>query len=142
MRYSKTTNQFYPEEFSYPDIPKDVVTIPDSDFDLAMNRGPDEDFSLVGGRIVISKIAKSPAPVPTEVEMYQARLALLSIGVTSQDILAKIDLLPSPQKEQAQIMFEFSPKVKRDNGFVTQLAPALGLTDIQIDQLFVVASTL
>lgn len=142
MRYSKTTNNFYPESCHYTDLPADIVTVTQNDFELAMNRQPDEDFSLVNGRIVISKIAKPPAPVPTAVEMYQARLALLSIGVTSQDILAKIDLLPSPQKEQAQIMFEFSPKVKRDNGFLTQLAPALGLTDIQIDQLFVVASTL
>ena len=55
MRYSKTTNQFYPEEFSYPDIPADVITITDSEFAVAMNRKPDEEFKVVAGKVVTEK---------------------------------------------------------------------------------------
>lgn len=83
-----------------------------------------------------------PPGVPDTVLMYQARLALLAIDITAAMVEAVMGILPSPQKEQAMIQWEYSPTVKRQNGFVSQIAPALGLTDAQVDQLFIVASGL
>lgn len=84
-----------------------------------------------------------PAPpvVPTAVTMRQARLALLGAGLLD-DIDAAINGLPSPQKEAARIEWEYSQEVQRHNGFVSVLAPMLGLTDAQTDALFVQAATL
>jgi hypothetical protein len=53
-----------------------------------------------------------------------------------------IDALPNPIKEAAQIEWEYSQEVQRHNGFVSQLAPILGLTEAQLDGLFVIASGL
>ena len=83
----------------------------------------------------------APTPVPRSVTMRQARLALLSAGLLD-DIDAAINALPSPQKEAARIEWEYSQEVQRHNGFVSILAPSLGLTEAQIDTLFIQAKTL
>lgn len=80
-----------------------------------------------------------PVPIPTSVLMYQARLALLNIGITSVAVEDIINAMPSPQKEQALILWEFSPTVKRENGFVSMIAPALNLSEAGIDEFFMTA---
>ena len=82
-----------------------------------------------------------PPTVPAAVTMRQARLALLGAGLLD-DIDAAINGLPSPQKEAARIEWEYSQEVQRHNGFVSVLAPMLGLTDAQTDALFVGAAKL
>lgn len=73
--------------------------------------------------------------------MRQARLALLGAGLLD-DVDAAINALPSPQKEAARIEWEYSQEVQRHNGFVSVLAPSLGLTPEQTDALFVQAAKL
>lgn len=79
--------------------------------------------------------------VPSAVTMRQARLALLGAGLLD-DVDAAINSLPSPQKEAARIEWEYSQEVQRHNGFVSVLAPMLGLTEAQTDALFVAAKGL
>ena len=73
--------------------------------------------------------------------MRQARLALLQAGK-----LAMVDTaiagLPEPDRTAAQIEWEYSQEVQRDKPFVLMLAPALGLSEEDLDSLFVLASTL
>lgn len=78
---------------------------------------------------------------PASVTMRQARLALLAAGKLAA-VQVAIDALPSPQKEAAQIEWDYSNEVLRHNGFVAHLAPALGLTSAQLDALFVQAARL
>ena len=75
------------------------------------------------------------------VTMRQARLALLQAGLLA-NVEAAINSLPSPQKEAAQIEWEYSQEVRRDREFVTQLTAAMGLTELQVDDLFILAATL
>ena len=83
-----------------------------------------------------------PPPVaPASVTMRQARLALLGAGLLD-DVEAAIAALPSPQKEAARIEWEYSQDVQRHNGFVSVLAPALGMTEAQTDALFIAAAGL
>ena len=82
-----------------------------------------------------------PVPVPAAVTMRQARLALLGAGKLA-GVTAAINALPSPQKEAAQIEWEYSQTVERNRGFVLLLSAALGLTDAQMDALFVNAAGL
>lgn len=77
----------------------------------------------------------------TLVSMRQARRALLGAGLLSQ-VQGAIDSLPSPQKEAAQIDWEYAGDVERDSPLVQMLAPALGLTEAQMDELFTVAAKL
>lgn len=80
-------------------------------------------------------------PIPTVVDMRQARLALLGAGLLS-NIDAAIAALPSPDKEYAQIEWEFSPIVKRDSPLVQMLSGSLGLDEPALDALFIAAGNL
>lgn len=90
------------------------------------------------------EVAAADAPVPTVPEaitMRQARLVLLSAGLLG-DVDAAIAALPSPAKEAAQIEWEYAQDVRRQAPLILQLAPALGLTDAQLDAMFVAGADL
>ena len=85
--------------------------------------------------------APEPQQVPQSVTMRQARLTLLGAGLLSQ-VDAAIASLPSPQKEAAQIEWEYAAVVQRNSGLVPAMAQALGMTESQIDDLFIAAAAL
>lgn len=89
----------------------------------------------------VPEYVTEPIVIPSAVTMRQARLALLQAGLLD-DIETAINSLTSPQKEAARIEWEYSQEVQRHNGFVSALSPALGLTEAQIDQLFIAAAGL
>lgn len=92
------------------------------------------------GEVILPYVAPPPV-VPDSVSMRQARLALLGAGLLSQ-VDAAIASLPSPQKEAAAIEWEYAQEVQRHNGLVPAMAQALGMTDAQLDALFMQAATL
>lgn len=76
-----------------------------------------------------------------QVTMRQARLALAQQGFL-QTVEDAIALIPEPDKSIITIEWEYSATVERKSQWVTALAPALGLTDEQMDDLFKLAVTL
>jgi hypothetical protein len=116
----------------------DAYTGPDAFIDAPEGFDP----ARLSEYVVIDGVASiPPAGVPQSVTMRQARLALLGAGKLAS-VTAAINTLPSPQKEAAQIEWEYSQTVERNRGFVLLLSAALGLTDAQLDALFVTAAGL
>lgn len=83
----------------------------------------------------------APIPVPQQVTMRQARLALLGAGKLSL-VDGAIDSLPSPEKETARIEWDYSSSVMRSRPLVVMLGEALGLDEEALDQLFITAAGL
>jgi len=87
-------------------------------------------------------IAAATMPVvPEQVTMRQARLALLGSGILTNVDIA-INALPSPSKEAARIEWDYSSTVERHRGLVQSLGAAMGLTEAQLDNLFITAAAL
>ena len=80
-------------------------------------------------------------PIPTEVTMRQARLALFQQGLLA-NVQTAIDGLAEPQKTVTQISWDYAQTVKRDDDLVVQLSGALGLDSVALNNLFTLASTL
>lgn len=80
-------------------------------------------------------------PLPTEISMRQARLALLQEGLLSQ-VDTAIAGLPEAQRLAAEIEWEYATTVKRGSPLVLAIASALELTEENLDQLFLTAVTL
>lgn len=90
---------------------------------------------------VILPYIAPPVAVPAEITMRQARLVLMGAGkLTAVD--AAIAAMPEPQKSAAKIEWEYSNTVQRHNGFVSALGPALGLTESEVDALFIAGAAL
>lgn len=79
----------------------------------------------------------APPTVPQSVTMRQARLALLSAG-----LLPSVTTAINAAGESAKIEWEYAQEVQRASGLVPAMATALGLTESQIDTLFIEASSL
>ena len=96
------------------------------------------------GAAIIDDYTPPPPPPPTppaEITMRQARLALLGAGKLAA-VDAAIATMPEPNKTAAKIEWEYSNSVLRHNGFVSALGPMLGLTEAQIDALFIAGAKL
>jgi hypothetical protein len=96
-------------------------------------------WCVKNGKLVAA--APAPAPPPSQVSMRQARLALLADGKLNA-VAAALTQLPSPQREAAQIEWEYASVVDRSAAFVQQLCAALGMSEAEIDRLFIAASQL
>ena len=102
------------------------------------------DETCKAGNNLVNGVWTTPVPptiIPQEITMRQARLALLDIGLLA-NVQTAINTLPEPDKTKAQIEWEYSNALQRDNPFVTTLGTALGLSSDDIDNLFITASGL
>lgn len=79
------------------------------------------------------------ATIPQQVTMRQARLALLGAGLLA-GVDAAIESLPEPSKSEAKIEWEYAAVVQRNSGLVPAMGAALGMTEAQLDALFVWAA--
>lgn len=85
--------------------------------------------------------AELPTPVPNSVTMRQARLALLNTGKL-QAVNTAVNAMNGIEGAAAQIEWEFSSEVHRNRPLVLSLAPVLGMTSQDLDDLFIAASQL
>lgn len=74
MRYSETTGCFYPEDCFYPDLPSDIITVPQEDFSLAMSKGLDEKIEVVGGRITLAPMRTTEEQLAFEMGVVWAQI--------------------------------------------------------------------
>lgn len=81
------------------------------------------------------------APTNTVVTNRQARLALLQTGLLDT-INSSISSLSSPDAKAIQIEWEYASEIHRDSPLVIGLGAMLGLSEVQIDELFALAATL
>ena len=70
-------------------------------------------------------------PVPQQVTMRQARLALLSVG-----LLDDVEIVIAAAGREAQLEWEYAAVVDRSNPAVAAVQQQQALTDVQIDDLF------
>ena len=93
----------------------------------------------------VGEYATIPTPVivPQSVSMAQARKALLSVGITAAMVDTAIaGIADNDQRGMAEIDWEFATTVSRSSALVAMLGAELGLTDSEIDTLFIEASKL
>ncbi|GEM_PF-1666418 len=81
------------------------------------------------------------ARVPQMVTMRQARQAMLFSGILSQ-VDALIAGMPGEEGESARIDWSHARDVKRDWPLIAALGPQMGLTEQQIDGLFIYAASI
>lgn len=76
----------------------------------------------------------APPPMPT-ITRRQLRLALLNLGITSDQVEAQIAAMPGTPiaREAAMIEWRDATTYHRDHALVAILGAALGLTESQID---------
>lgn len=94
-----------------------------------------EEWHLIDG--VFTPPAPPAVVLPQAVTMRQARLALLKAN-----LLPSVSSAVSQGSEADQITWEYATEVSRSDALVSNLRVSLGLTETQLDNLFLLAGTL
>lgn len=79
------------------------------------------------------------SPVPDSVTQYQAREILRQSGLLAT-VNAHIDSLG--ETDATYIAWHYASRIRRNSPFVSSIAPALGLSESQLDAMFVAAAEL
>jgi hypothetical protein len=116
----------------------------------------DEDFANAQGWIVsevaaigdlwdgvdFAKPPAPPAPVPASVTRRQAREALLNVGLLDDVEMAIAASEDETERRRAEIYWMDSATFERNNAMLAQIAGSIGLSDTDIDELFIAAAAL
>ncbi|SFJ00206.1 hypothetical protein [Nitrosomonas sp. Nm34] len=81
-------------------------------------------------------MSSQPNPVPQEVSAHQARIALLEAGLL--DMVN--DYIDQSNDTELKIRWEYGGKLVRNSPYIAAVTVALGLTDEQLDELFIRAA--
>lgn len=81
------------------------------------------------------------AAVPKSVTMRQARLAMLQFGILD-DVEALIANMSGDEGRAARIDWEYALNVRRDWQLIASLVPQMSMTEQQVDELFIAASSI
>lgn len=84
-------------------------------------------------RTTSTMVVAGPPIVPSEIQMWQARAMLIRMGRMDDVNLA----VAASGNAEIKNAFEYAPNVVSRSSFVLAIAGALGLTDAQIDNLFI-----
>lgn len=111
-----------------------VATLPD-DF------RPDLYVWQAGALVRLPDPPPPPPPMP-DITRRQLRLALLHLGVTSDQVEAQIAAMPRTpiEREAAMIEWRDSLTYQRDHWLVGALGATLGMTEAQIDDAWMEAA--
>lgn len=82
-----------------------------------------------------------PAPSLPDLEPYQFR-AMLKLSGKQDALYAVLDQLPEPQRTVAQSKLEYSLTFRRDNDLVALATQAIGLSDAELDELWLQAASI
>jgi hypothetical protein len=123
-----------------------VVNIAEADADFAAAQGwIVSEFAAIGDLwdgVDFAKPAAPPEPVPTSVTRRQAREALLNVGLLDDVDMAIAAIEDATERRRAEIYWQDSATFERSNAMLAQIAGAIGLSDADIDELFVAAAGL
>lgn len=87
------------------------------------------------------KIRAKPSDVPLEVPLWAFRASLALAGLKEQ-AEALIAALPEPQKTVATQQWEYGNFIERNHPLIESLGAQIGLTSVQIDDIFKTAASL
>lgn len=94
-------------------------------------------YSYNAGTFAPSAPAAPAVHVPASVSPLQARRALLAAG-----LLNRVQTAVAGADQETQLAWEFATSVDRGSAVVAALAAALGLSDAQLDALFISAAAI
>ena len=102
-----------------------------------------EENEIVFVEMFSEEIAEANNPiVPEEISAMRLKLQLFDMGITDQDIFDDIDSIPDTmfsfaEKEKAKIKYKTAVTFQRTNAELNFVATMEGLTQEQVDEIFI-----
>lgn len=97
--------------------------------------GPD-DLEARGITVAVIEAGEAPTAVPHSVTDLQARLALAAAG-----LLDEVEAAIATADRTTQVWWDRALTIHRDSVYIASIGAVLGLSEAQIDELFIAAGT-
>ena len=99
----------------------------------------DENGTIIG----INQSETLTPLVPESISARQIRLWLIRHGIPLSQVDLAIDAIPDQlQRDSVRVEWDYAPYVERSHPMLISLATYLGLTEQQVDQAFIEASSI
>lgn len=99
----------------------------------------DETGALIG----LNQQADEPTIVPASVSARQIRLWLIRNGISLSQVESAINEISDQlQRDSVRVEWDYAPYIERSHPMLMPLAAFLGLTEQQVDQAFIEASSI
>lgn len=108
-------------------------------FEEALAHPDPKEIIVDGGDVYVltgEDMSSQSNPVPNEINADQARLALLDAGLLS----TVNDYVAQSSNDDLKIRWEYGGKLHRNSPYIASAGMALGLSDSQLDELFIRAA--
>lgn len=95
---------------------------------------------VVGEKYIITQkaIPKPPPSVPYQVAPSALRMAMIDWGVDLGNVETLIDAVPDlNERKKVRVQWEYSTKIRRDHPLIISFGTNLGLSEADIDQIFI-----
>lgn len=125
-------------KYMYADEKRDRVLVIDSD---GVSRKTMDSREVTAGEHIAEPVPKMLKDVPRVITMRQARRFLHEKGLLVS-VQQAIDSLEEPPRIAAQIEWDYSSTMERHNTFVAMISGYLGMTNDEVDDMFIEASKL
>lgn len=137
FKISKISGKWYNE--NNIEVSLDTNTQSGKDVELWLLQGNEPDF-FEGTPEEIAEVNKPI--IPEEISAMRLKLQLFDMGITDQDIFEDIDSIPdsmfsTADKEKAKIKYKTAVTFERTNGELNFIATMEGLTQEQVDEIFI-----
>lgn len=135
-------NGYFQGTMEWPDDPDDMFGIPFGTTKKAPPSLAEDEYAIWSGSDWILTITPPPVPVPVKevpefISKYQAKMALLQVGLYEQ-----VEVYVANSNDYAlKISWYDATNFYRNNQFIAGLAVEFNLTEEQVDNLFILAST-
>lgn len=115
--------------------------------DVTWMKGNNWDESLPNQQEIIDLVNSfeeswEPIIVPEIVTPRQLKTSLVLNGISLSQVDSAIATLSDPDKTIVAIAWEYAVEFERSHPFILQLAPLIGLTQEQVDSIFIQAASL
>lgn len=113
-----------------------------SSFDLNVIEGLAIE-KLMSFDLIESEEVEDEDEIPSTIELKPITPMYLRIVLEQMNLLSAIEAeLAKPENKLQQVAFEYALEYRRNHPFITSLSDSIGLTSLQVDQLFITANQL
>lgn len=93
--------------------------------------------------VAAAMLLLEPVPVPAEVSLRQFLMASDRFGLLATlEALKTSENIPQQMRRDIHFFLEYSNFIERNHPLIAQLAPVIGVSESQIDDIFRTAATL
>lgn len=108
---------------------------------VAAFKSANPEWSAIEAIVITEEVIEPKPMVPSEVPLWTIRTVLISMGLLSVVKAAIAGLPEGVQKIAAEQGIEYANTIRRDSPTTTFVQSVLGLTNQQVDEIFITALT-